>query len=125
MCKIKDEEMHSILSDDNGTIYNIQVSLNRWRSTFRFEINGDKGYCVVEGRGRSYGQQTYTTGERWGWSKYNKNQKDTEIIKSCDTSKSFIDETIAVLKLKDSKIIPCDDLQVTEVMRLLELCRKD
>jgi predicted dehydrogenase len=44
-----------------------QISIVRWRSTFRFEVHGRDGYGVVTGRGRSYGPQHYRTGRRWGW----------------------------------------------------------
>ncbi len=130
---IEDEEAHVILSDDDFTIFNLQVSENRWRSTFRLELNGTEGYGVVEGRGRSFGPQTYRTGERHGWHKANKNQVDTEIVRECDTKTSFIEETLAVLKIEETSkavmkpnetsIIPCDHNGVVKVMQLLEQCK--
>jgi predicted dehydrogenase len=122
---ILDEEAHVLLSDDTGAIFNLQVSLNRWRSTFRLEINGTEGYCVVDGRGRSYGTQTYRTGKRWGWNEFNKNQSDTEIVTECDTKLSFINETMSVLGLKKDMITACDHYEVFEVMRLLKECTKN
>lgn len=119
---ILDEEAHVLLSDKDGALFNLQVSLNKWRSTFRLEINGTEGYGIVEGRGRSYGPQTYRTGERWGWDKYKKNQSDTEVVWSCDAKRSFIDETIAVLYSQDNIISPCDHNDVADVMRLLKEC---
>lgn len=120
---ISDEEAHVLLSDDNETIFNLQVSLNKWRSTFKLEINGTEGYGIVEGRGRSYGPQTYRTGERWGWDKYNKNQSDTEIVHKCNDKTSFIEETMAILNPSEQQIIlPCTDVDVMRVMRILNDC---
>lgn len=61
------------------TIFNTQISLNRWRSTFKIEVNGTEGYGVVEGRGKSYGPQSYRTGTRWGWQS-GKSQAQSEIL---------------------------------------------
>ncbi len=119
---IADEEAHMLLSDGNGAIFNLQVSLNRWRSTFKLEINGTEGYGVVDGRGRSYGAQSYRTGERWGWDKFKKNQSDTEVIFDCDAKRSFIDETESVLGLKKDIIYPCDHNDVANIMKLLQDC---
>lgn len=119
---IKDEEAHILLNDNSKTIFNLQLSENRWRSTFKLELNGTEGYGVVNGRGRSFGPQTYTTGKRWGWSEENKNQADTEIVRECDTKTSFIEETMAVLGVKEG-IIPCDHNRAIEVMRLVEQCK--
>jgi len=30
-------------------------------------VNGTDGYGIVNGRNRSYGNQQYTFGKRWGW----------------------------------------------------------
>ena len=39
----------------------------RWRSEFSIRENETSGYGLVQGRGRSYGNQTHTRGKRWGW----------------------------------------------------------
>lgn len=119
-----EEEAHILMHDSNGTIFNTQISLNKWRSTFRLEINGTEGYGIVEGRGRSYGPQTYRTGKRWGWQD-GKSQADSEIIvvdkDSCEDS--FYEETKAVLGLT-LKMKPADHLESTQVMELLSDCQK-
>jgi len=120
------EEAHMLLSDESGTIFNAQVSFNRWRSNFRMEINGTEGYGVVEGRGRSYGPQSYKTGVKWGW-QAGKSQAETEnlVIDKNDCSNSFIKETFAVLALNKSKTsIPCDYNEAKNVMSLLEQYNK-
>ena len=73
-----EEEAHIILEDNNNVIFNIQTSLNRWRSNFTLEVNGTEGYGTVSGRGRSYGGQVYKTGKRWGWKSGN-SQAESEI----------------------------------------------
>lgn len=95
-----EEESHFVCHDSSGTIFNAQVSLNRWRSTFRLEINGTEGYGVVENRGRSYGPQSYKVGKRWAWIS-GKKQSETEeyIIKDNDCLDSFFKEIISLLNL--------------------------
>ena len=44
------EEIH-IFYDVNDFIINLQTSLVRWKSTFRIEVNGVKGYGIVTGTG--------------------------------------------------------------------------
>jgi predicted dehydrogenase len=118
-----DEEAHMMMSDETGTIFNAQTSMNRWRSTFRLEINGTEGYGIVDGRGRSYGPQSYRRGVRWGWLN-GKNQADTEelVIDANDCKDSFIKETMAALGCS-SNIKPCDHIDGRRVMELLEQCK--
>lgn len=122
-----EEEAHMILTDDNNIIYNAQISYNRWRSNFRMEINGTEGYGVVEGRGRSFGQQSYRVGKRWAWKEENKNQSDTEIyiIRDNDCNNSFVKETALVLGMGDRlentcKFEPCDHIGAHKIMQLLD-----
>ena len=92
-----EEEAHILLSSQNSTLFNIDISLNRWRSRFCIEVNGTDGYGVVEGRGGSYGRQTYRTGKRWGWLE-GKNQRESELTRiDYDASDSFFRETAAIL----------------------------
>ena len=92
-----EEEVHLILKRGK-TIINLQTSLVKWRSTFRIEVNGTDGYGIVEGRGRSYGNQTYISGKRWQWKESGLPQRMTEtkhIETVCDLS--FYDELDAIL----------------------------
>ncbi len=120
------EEAHMLLSDGLGTIFNAQVSFNRWRSSFLLEINGTEGYGIVNGRGRSYGPQSYKTGIRWGW-KENKTQAESEttIVDKDICVDSFIKETISILGLSKqlnikSTSLPCTHDEARNVMLLLE-----
>jgi hypothetical protein len=115
-----------------NTIFNIQASLNRWRSNFRLEINGTDGYGVVEGRGRSYGPQSYRIGKRWGW-QTGLNQADSEelLISSDPSNDSFMQETAMLLgidiqgfDLKYDQLNVCNHIQAQRTMNLLDACRK-
>lgn len=125
-----EEEIHVVLKSQSDTIFNIQASLNRWRSTFRLEINGTKGYAVVDGRGRSYGPQTYRKGQKWGWQS-GKNQSESEIVvvDSHPANDSFTDETANILGLNSvqsdgsSKINACNTHEGRNVMCLLDQIR--
>jgi predicted dehydrogenase len=120
-----EEETHLLFHDDKGTIYNAQVSLNRWKSNFRLEINGTEGYGIVDGRGRSYGPQSYRTGTRWGWQS-GKSQAESEILvidnDSCEDS--FFKETLTILNEFVPIVHPCNHSEAEIVMELLENCQK-
>ncbi len=126
-----EEEAHILISDEDGTIFNIQTSLNRWRSTFRLEINGTEGYGIVEGRGRSYGPIAYRTGIRWGWrSGISQVESEVQRVVSDPGDDSFFKETLAVLSGHSSRQLtpsgslwPCNFLEGRKVMELLEKCR--
>lgn len=92
-----EEEIHLIAIDHKRTIYNIQSSIDRWRSTFRIEVNGTEGYGIVEGRNRYYGNQTYIRGKRWGWMTGKTQRGSEELIVDYDGEDSFFEETKAVL----------------------------
>ena len=127
-----EEEVHVVMKDSIGSIFNIQASLNRWRSNFRLEINGVDGYGVVEGRGRSYGPQSYKVGKRWGWQS-GLNQADSEelLIDSDPSNDSFLYETamllgvsIPGLEIKNVQLNVCNQLQAVRAMSLLDACQK-
>jgi len=126
-----EEECHVSLVDSQNTIFNIQTSLTRWRSNFRFEVNGTDGYGVVEGRGRSYGQQTYRKGKRWGWINSSSQELSETNINCLDAdSKSFYLETLCLLSgnifHKSKKVsfpILSNSEQALKVMQLLNNCQ--
>ena len=93
-----EEEIYFLSKDSNKTIYNFNISLNKWKSVFKIEVNGTLGYGVVNGRGRSYGNQTYIKGKRWGWLGGNSQSESEEIvIDDYSADDSFIFETESVL----------------------------
>ena len=127
-----EEEAHLLLENQTNTIFNVQVSLNRWRSNFRLEVNGTEGYGIVEGRGKSYGPQSYKTGKRWAWQSGG-SQAENEIIQvpSYHAEDSFIRETASlfgpeiahkVLGVLPSQTV-CSEIEAASVMRLLDQAR--
>jgi predicted dehydrogenase len=128
-----EEEAHLLLTDSAGCVFNVQVSLNRWRSTFRLELNGTDGYGVVEGRGRSYGPQSYRTGKRWGW-QGGMSQAASEVVEiAADNGEdSFFKETTVMLGERIAKdvfpampsALACDADGGRMAMELLERCRQ-
>lgn len=126
-----EEEAHIILENDDNVIFNIQSSLNRWRSNFRLEVNGTEGYGIVYGRGRSYGDQFYKTGRKWGWQS-GKNQADSEIyhIENYSAEDSFYEEILSLFSLDsehilNSKIYNSNHKSAKKVMELLKECRNE
>jgi predicted dehydrogenase len=119
------EEEAQVLMHSGRSIINLQLSVVRWRSTFRIEINGDEGYGIVEGRGRSYGKQRYVRGKRWGWSS-GKPQKETEELVVETDGDDVFQKEISALFSGDSKgsIGPCNGKEALASMTLLEACRK-
>jgi predicted dehydrogenase len=119
-----EEEAHILLADEARTIFNLDISLVRWRSTFRLEINGVDGYAIVEGRGRSYGPQTYRRGKRWGWQAGVSQAEAEEVVVNRDVcTDSFVRETALVLgmgrPIVTPSLQPSDHIQARRVMDLL------
>ena len=86
-----EEEAHLLLHG-GPTIFNVQASVVRWRSTFRLEIHGADGYGVVTGRGRSYGPMKYLRGRRWGWQTAANQEASEETVSVSECDDSFRDE---------------------------------
>lgn len=119
-----EEETHLLLRSGNAII-NMQISIVKWRSTFRIEVNGTNAYGVIEGRNRSYGKQKYTYGIRWGWQNA-KSQLESEIIEvETDGEDVFTEETRSLLfPEKDAVILPCNSYEAIRNMEILDECRK-
>lgn len=47
-----------------GKVAQMQVSITQWKNKFNFEIFGEKGYIIIEGKGGSYGQERLIIGKR-------------------------------------------------------------
>lgn len=120
-----EEETH-FLFKSKKTIINLQVSVVKWRSTFRMEINGDKGYGIITGRNRSYGEQKYITGERWGWQKGGRQDGSEKVVCVSTNEDSFEKEIDVLLFASNSsdKITPCSGKEAVALMKLLGNCRK-
>ena len=124
-----EEEAHIHFVNKNNSIFNLQTSLNRWKSTFRIEVNGTKGYGIVNGRGRSYGNQEYITGKRWGWqSGGSQADSETNHLENYSADDSFYESMLALFSLESSQItnniiLPATEVDGKNVMRLLKDCR--
>jgi predicted dehydrogenase len=118
-----EEEAH-VLMKNGQSIINLQLSIVRWRSMFRIEINGDEGYGIVEGRGRSYGRQRYVRGKRWGWMA-GRSQKDSEEIVAETDGDAVFEKEISALLFGNAQnsIAPCNGSEAMAGMKLLEVCR--
>jgi len=128
-----EEEAHLLLTDSQQVIFNIQLSLNRWRSVFRLEINGTDGYGWVEGRGRSYGPQSYRVGRRWGWQSHGSQAESELVVVNRDPGNdSFFRETAMVLGLPQGPsaaengqcLAPCYCAEARRSMQLLDQLKK-
>ena len=61
-------------------------------------------YARISGRGRSYGKQLYTYGERWSWQN-GKSQNANEVVKEeSDCSESFQDELKDIINGRNSNL---------------------
>jgi predicted dehydrogenase len=120
-----EEECHLLLESERVPVLNLQASLVRWRNTFRLELNGDERYGVVEGRGRSYGPQSYRRGQRWCWQSAPSQAESEELVLVTDGADVFEKELEALLFGGDTNPYgPCTAGQAAENMRLLDACRK-
>jgi predicted dehydrogenase len=120
-----EEDCHLILKGRTIPTVTIDVSIVRWRNTFRMELIGTEGYGVVEGRGRSYGPQTYRRGRRWGWQSGRSQAETEEVVVTTSGDSVFVDELRAILYQGDRSrpsVATADEALVA--MALLHDCRR-
>lgn len=117
-----EEECH-LLFKSKDFLINLQVSIVKWRSTFRMEVNGVNGYGVVNGRDRSYGSQTYVRGKRWGWQSSKDQKSSEEIVLETSGNNVFADE---IERLWFGNVNqwpkPCTAEEALKNMELLDNC---
>jgi len=116
-----EEDCHLILTGGSIPSIDLHVSVVRWRSTFRVEFHGMDGYGIVEGRGRSYGPQTYRRGKRWGWQGGPSQAESEELVVTSSADDAFAAELRDIL-FGD----PCRAASAQESllnMELLDDCR--
>jgi predicted dehydrogenase len=53
-----------LLKTKDGKIASAHLSTTQWKNKFLFEIFGNKGYLIIEGLGKSYGQEKLIYGRR-------------------------------------------------------------
>ena len=116
------EETH-LLFCHGDCIFNLQTSMTRWQNQFRIEVNGSKGYGIVQGRGGHYGIQTYVRGKRWGWIDTKQKTQPEKLILTSDCSKSFYCELDAIFGNKSQYYLsPCTDNEALVVMTTYDSC---
>jgi predicted dehydrogenase len=54
----------ALLQTATGQTCSIHASLTQWKNRFTFEVFGTEGYLIIEGLGKSYGDQKLTLGKR-------------------------------------------------------------
>lgn len=117
-----EEECHLLFKCETFII-NLQISIVRWRSTFYLEVNGTEGYGKVSGRNRSYGNQTYFRGKRWGWLQGKTQKESEELILETSGNNVFVDEIDALLfSTTKPGIRPCSAKEALINMELYENC---
>lgn len=117
------DEEAQLLLDAGGYAISLDLSLVRWRSTFRLELQGSEGYGIVSGRGRSYGPQTYVRGRRWGWQGGKSQAESEEQVLSTDCRDSFRQELRALLgPAGGTALAPCCGEEALAGMRLYQAC---
>jgi len=121
-----EEDVSLVLSSGSFSI-NLRVSIVHWKSTLRMCINGTDAYGVVNGRNRTYGNQSYVVGPRWGW-RSAPNQAASEVTEvESDGIDVFTRETEALLfpeKVSEAWPHPGTAKEGYAVMQLLDDIRK-
>lgn len=119
-----EEDVHLLATGEAIPTISVQVSLVRWRSTFRLEFHGEEGYGLIEGRGRSYGPQSYIRGPRWGWQQADSQRDAEETVVVSDCADSFHDELASLLGVAEpGPLQVCTAAEAVETMDLLERAR--
>tara|TARA_Y100000590_G_scaffold465856_1_gene639390 strand:+ start:3722 stop:4726 length:1005 start_codon:yes stop_codon:yes gene_type:complete len=119
-----EEEVVIVLSSKKIPIINISLSVMKWRSTFEILGNGDKGYWILNGRGRSYGPQKYLTGKRWGWLSGKKQRSTEKIVTTSEEKDIFLTEMLCVLKKIKKINIPLSPCSGHEALNTMSLINK-
>jgi predicted dehydrogenase len=118
------EEECRLHLDAGSFLIELDISIVRWRSTFRMEAHGTKGYGIVTGRNRSYGKQRYVRGKRWGWQSGVSQAESEELVLETNGDEVFADEMDALLfGAATNPLPPCSSREALEAMELLEQCR--
>lgn len=119
-----EEEAHVHLTSSRLPLITVRMSIVNWRSTFRIELTGTEGYGIVEGRGRSYGPQTYRRGRRWGWldGGTQLGSEEEVVVSPCEDALSEELKVLWALS-SESKAAACPAAEARETMQLLDQVR--
>jgi predicted dehydrogenase len=118
-----EEDVYALLTADN-VMFGLHISVVLWRSSFYIHVLGTEGYGIIRGRGRSYGPQTYTRGQRWGWRSGVSQPESEEVVITTDCEESFEDELAALLGLSSGRDLCAEDSAALKVMEIHDNIRK-
>lgn len=118
-----EEDAVALLTSSTVPTVVLQVSITQWRSRFRVEYVGTDGYGIVDGRGRSYGAQTYTRGRRWGFLGGISQRDSEKCVVSTDCENCFIRELQDVLSGTPGAYASMSFERMGRAMDLVEACR--
>jgi len=118
------EEEVRLQFTEGKKLINLDLSVVRWRSTFKIEVNGTDGYGVVSGRGRSYGPMRYTRGKRWGWKSGGTQETSEERVLESNCEDSFYAELRELFRSDLSFTSPpCSLHSFIKVIELYSKCK--
>ena len=107
-----EEQCNLLFESKKIPLIHLNISILKWRSSFKISIFGNEGYGIINGRGSHYGQQVYKTGKRWSWENSDfKNQIDTEqLVSTSDEENVFeteLDNVFNYIIGNDCRLMPC------------------
>jgi 1,5-anhydro-D-fructose reductase (1,5-anhydro-D-mannitol-forming) len=126
-----EEDLLLAFSSGENLLASVRISHIRWVNTMRFEIFGNDGYAILEGRGGRYGPMRSRLGRRWAWADgpQGRSQRGTETVTDHGTANlSLRDELEAVLAAWGGAPLPdagrrpatfADGRRVTELVERL------
>lgn len=82
-----EDNAYGLFRTASGQIASIHASWTQWKNLFCFEVFGRDGYAVVEGLGRSYGQEKLRVGRRL--LEGGIPEEKTQLFPDCDVSWEF------------------------------------
>lgn len=94
------------------------ISNVHWKSTFTIKVVGSEGYGYINGRGRSYGQQKYLRGKKWGWENNISQSDSEELVTVSDCENSFTKELEDIIF--DDGLCSADSDDVISAFKIIE-----
>jgi predicted dehydrogenase len=97
-----EEDLVLVFRGGDSLLATVRVSHIRWVNTMRFEVVGEDGYGILEGRGGNYGSMTSRLGRRWAWADDPQRRSQRETERAADhgaVNASLADELAAALAI--------------------------
>lgn len=119
-----EEDALVVLQSETVPVISLRVSITQWRSRFRIEVVGTEGYGIVEGRGRSYGEQTYVVGQRWSFLNGQSQRESEEVVVTTSCETSFVDEIDDLLFGLELSPVHSSASRFKNAIALVDECRR-